>query len=273
MPWMGGKSAISSTRTGRWIAGLLPYTSCYAEPFAGMLGVMLQRHPSHWEIANDLDSRVVNWWDVVREQHDELSRLISLTPQSRVVHARALREVDDLSRSPLQRAHSFTIIVLQSVAGRMAESAWGIHIDGNTGLMDWRRGMDVKLAGLARRLRSVQLENRDATEVLERLARHSDATVYLDPPYADTWGYEGGYRHVDDRDALAAVLRKQRGNVAISGYGDEWDVLGWERHELRTHTPNGTGSEKGLRTEGAVDELHAGGAAGRASVGLGIGEF
>ena len=44
--WVGGKSAHSAARTGTWIAGLLPppgVTYTYCEPFAGMLGVLLQR--------------------------------------------------------------------------------------------------------------------------------------------------------------------------------------------------------------------------------------
>ena len=53
-------------------------------------------------------------------------------------------------------------------------------------------------------------------------------TIYADPPYpsATTTGY--AVRDFD-RDGLADVLMAQRGAVGISGYGDEWDVLGWRR--------------------------------------------
>lgn len=33
---------------------------------------------------------------------------------------------------------------------------------------------------------------------------------------------------------LPAVLRECVGRVAISGYGEEWDGLGWHRQEKRT---------------------------------------
>lgn len=63
--------------------------------------------------------------------------------------------------------------------------------------------------------------------------------TYVDPPYANTVGTAGAYAHDVDRGALGEVLRVQRGRVAISGYGDEWDHLGWERHERRTNTSLG----------------------------------
>ena len=40
-----------------------------------------------------------------------------------------------------------------------------------------------------------------------------------------------------DRDALFAVLAGARARVAISGYGDEWDGLGW-RKETREAQPH-----------------------------------
>ena len=57
-----------------------------------------------------------------------------------------------------------------------------------------------------------------------------DAVVYCDPPYrnADT----SPYRHVPDWTALEEVLRAQTGRVAVSGYGDDWDSLGWRSAEL-----------------------------------------
>ena len=78
LKWVGGKSAASALGTGKWITSLLPYDRTYAEPFAGMCGVLLQRFPSAEEIVNDLDERVVNWWRVVRDRPDEIQRLIMI---------------------------------------------------------------------------------------------------------------------------------------------------------------------------------------------------
>ena len=52
----------------------------------------------------------------------------------------------------------------------------------------------------------------------------------VDPPYADTNNEPYAVvRH--DREETADLLKAQRGKVAISGFDDEWDGLGWLRHE------------------------------------------
>ena len=80
--------------------------------------------------------------------------------------------------------------------------------------------------------------------------------VYVDPPYDNTIGTEGAYRHGVDRDALLDVLRVQRGRVAISGYGDEWDALGWERHEYETVSLLGDpAAKKGATHRGMLAQL------------------
>ena len=251
LPWVGGKNGANPRGHGAWVASLLPVLRgdyCYCEPFFGMGGVLLQRPPARNEVVNDLDSRVVNWWRVVREQPDELSRLIAFMPKSREEHARAVRDMDDPGIDDLHRALAFTVVVLQSVAGRHEESSWGVRI--NQHQRDWRHGIDSRLLRLAKRLRNVQLENRDAVEVLARFAEERGPTVvYVDPPYADTWGHEGAYRHADDRDALADVLRRMSGKVGISGYGAEWDDLGWQRHEFDTLTMLHARHDSSERTE------------------------
>ena len=76
-------------------------------------------------------------------------------------------------------------------------------------------------------MRDVTVENRDGVEILEKLSKRDDYAIYVDPPYggADTSPYGA---QVSDREALAAALRKQQGPVVVSGYGDDWDSLGWQ---------------------------------------------
>ena len=56
--YYGGKNA--QHRTGRWIASMLPYDKGYVEPFAGMLGVLLQRRRSAAEMVNDADGNLID---------------------------------------------------------------------------------------------------------------------------------------------------------------------------------------------------------------------
>ena len=80
------------------------------------------------------------------------------------------------------------------------------------------------------------LEAIDACELLERVAGEAGAVIYVDPPYPSV---KPLYGSEPDWTRLRAALAAQRGAVAVSGYGDEWDALGWRRVERRTTTQIG----------------------------------
>ena len=226
--YRGGKSGISRTGVGRWVAAQIPFDprGLYCEPFAGMAGVLLQRPASRCEVLNDLDGHVHRWWKAVRADHAELQRLLDNTPNGREAYAEAHATMDDPSASDTRRAAAFTVAMLQShPARRGVEGAW--YDNGRSpGIWGaWRYGLTDRLPLLADRLRNVVLENRDAIDLLADLAHRADAVVYADPPYMETMGYE----HDVDREALREALLAQTGQVAVSGYGDEWDGLGWRR--------------------------------------------
>ena len=98
----------------------------------------------------------------------------------------------------------------------------------------WLGSVDT-LPFIAERLLRVQIENRPATEVIQ-LYDSTGTFFYCDPPYphesrGDSKAY--GYEMSDEEHAkLAALLRKVKGKVAISGYRcDLMDRIyrGWKR--------------------------------------------
>jgi D12 class N6 adenine-specific DNA methyltransferase len=67
-----------------FILPLLPTTyRHYCEPFGGSAAVLINRKPAELETYNDIDSEVANFFVCLREEGEELVRLISLTPFSR----------------------------------------------------------------------------------------------------------------------------------------------------------------------------------------------
>ena len=232
---------------GAWIASLLPWehSNTYVEPFAGMAGVLLARQPVRSEILNDLNERIVNWWRVVRDQPEELAELLEYTPWSRRAFEEAKTQLDDATLTPLRRALAFHIVVHQNVlhADNPSQSRWRPFFTRAPHM--WR---PPQVKALADRLRYVQLECRDAVELLAKVSNMEHALIYCDPPYhsADTSPYTlGGVP-----DGLADILRHARAKIAVSGYGNEWDSLGWERAELPTYiVPTGETSTSQRRTE------------------------
>ena len=229
LPYYGGKNPRRDLT--RWIVSQLPFEhrSLYVEPFFGMGGVLLSRAPTSLEIANDINDRLANWWTVLRDSPDEFGRRLDWTPQNcRTEFERSLAALDD--DDPIARAVAFTVVVLSSIWHSDADegSRYRANYSVRTGAKPSWGTEDVMR--LRERTRNLQIESVDAIELLDRLVDIEEAVVYCDPPYrsADT----SLYRFVPDWDALEAVLKAQRGKVAVSGYGSDWDCLGWRSEEL-----------------------------------------
>ena len=225
--WYGGKQGYGKAE---WICSLLPWRkeSVYVEPFGGMASVMARRAPVKCEIFNDLDSRVVNWFRMWRERTEEMTKLVCLTPHSREEYERAWHDREH--PDPLRRAWAFHVVTQQGLISSPDSPAasWLCDQLGTRGSLG--RWMPDRCEDIAERFLNVQLENVEAVSLLRRLKGSENAIIYCDPPYrtSDVKPYRHAYISVD---VLTSVLLSQAGQVAISGYGDEWDHLGWQRHE------------------------------------------
>ena len=113
--WYGGKFSHLD-----WLLPLLPECHHYCEPFAGSGAVLLNRVPSPVETYNDIDGEVVNFFRVLRDQHEELIRAIALTPFSREEYYRAIHTTNGVS--DVERARCFYIKARQTRTG-LAQTA------------------------------------------------------------------------------------------------------------------------------------------------------
>jgi DNA adenine methylase len=114
--WYGGKFSHLN-----WLLPLLPQTTHYCEPFGGSAAVLLNREPSPIETYNDIDSEVVNFFRVLREQQEALIQAIGLTPFSREEFELAISQpVQDIS--DLERARRFFVRARQVRSG-LAQTA------------------------------------------------------------------------------------------------------------------------------------------------------
>ena len=227
--WYGGKAGYGK---GAWIAGLLPWDkdSIYVETHGGMAGVLGSRAPVKHEIFNDIDPRVINWWEQLRTYPDEFAWHVQCCPHSRKLHEWAKQAVDNENISAFDRAVAFHVIALQSVSQNIGQMPqWSRALTPAVGSIGrWRR---ERVAPLAERFSKVKLECGPAEKLLERIADSEMVVIYVDPPYysANTSAYRFSNQDVS---ALTNLLLSQKGKVAISGYENEWEFLGWNRYEL-----------------------------------------
>lgn len=218
--YYGGKTTIAP-----WIVGLMPPHRIYTEAFAGSLAVLFTKPRAQVEVVNDLDDDIVNFWRVLREQHEELERICAMTPYARAEHAACSIDTEEhRGCSDVERARRFWSRCHQAFSRRPFDSGWSTGIDGRGTV---NRAMTLiravgRFAPLAERLAGVTVEHRDALDVLQQYDA-PDAVHYVDPPYVlDTRsGGRARYRHdmtTDQQHDLAAVLNHLAGTVLLSGY-------------------------------------------------------
>ena len=236
LPYFGGKR-----RGGKaaWIVSILPPPSnaqTYIEPFGGMAAVMMSRAPITTEILNDLNERLMNWWVCIRDESAEFARLLAYTPHSRSLFAKAIGELDDMSLPPIRRALAYHIIISGCINrgdGKRIKPS-NFFIASHPGRPQRSKWTLERVERLAQRMYHVGLECRDAIELLNEHAANAHAVVYCDPPYYSA--STSPYLHSEiDVDRLTAALHAQKGYCAISGYGSEWEHLGWHRSERRSY--------------------------------------
>ena len=219
--WYGGKFSHLA-----WLLPLLPQAHHYCEPFGGSAAVLLNRAPSPVETYNDLDGEVTTFFRVLRSQPDELIRQIGLTPFSREEFYIACQNEEGLT--DLERARRFFVRARQvrtglaqtATLGRWANCKQTSRAGMSGAVSRWLGSVD-SLPEIAERLVRVQIENRPAEDVI-RLYDDKDTLFYCDPPYphesrGDTHAY-GDEMSDQEHCALAKLLNKVKGKVAISGY-------------------------------------------------------
>ena len=251
--WYGGKYVH--------LDFILPHLPADAEHFCDVYGgsaaVLINRVPAQVETYNDLDTELVNFFNVLRGQPDELIRSIGLTPFSREELAKACRPANGLM--PLERARRFYVRARQTRTGlaqTSSEGRWAHCVltsrAGMAGAVSRWLGSVEGLPEIAQRLQRVQIENAPGLEVIQRYDT-ARTLFYLDPPYVhnsrgDTVAY-GHEMSDDDHRELANLLHRIEGRAVLSGYRCPlYDELfaEWRRVDAPERICN---SSKGIRTE------------------------
>jgi DNA adenine methylase len=210
-----------------FILPLLPtHFTHYCEVFGGSAAVLINRPPAPVETYNDLDGEVVNFFRCLRDECEELVRLISLTPFSRAELVRALTPAPGLSN--IERARRFFVRARQTRTGlaqTSSEGRWAHCVLTSraemAGAVSRWLGSVEGLPEIVQRLQRVQIENAPAHEIILRYDS-PETLFYCDPPYphearGDSKAY--GYEMTDaEHVRLAKLLNSVRGAVALSGY-------------------------------------------------------
>lgn len=223
-----------------WINSFIPPHTTYVEPFCGAANVFLRKQPAEFEIINDLDGKLVNFFRVLREHTEDLIKSIELTPYSRQEYELSIQPTDD----PLECARRYYVRIQQGWGGAKGQTTWRTqknHAQGKQAVIDWTN--TTPLWQIARRLREAFIEHDDALAVIKRFdAPHT--LFYCDPPYLVEGRRPNSYTHEykrKDHVQLLDTLKQVQGMTIISGYPSQLydqELATWYRAQTTARTIN-----------------------------------
>lgn len=254
--YFGGKGNMTAK-----LLPLLPAHKQYIEPFFGGGSVFFAKQPAEVETINDIDSAVMGFFAVLRDQSEEFIRLAQLTPYSRELYneCRALwREEPDAVR----RAWRWWVVARQAFGGRFGSNWCPEPRTSSRGMACSTAKLLGAVAGLwdvSERLRETQIDCRDAIAAM-RMCCGPETLAYVDAPYVAATRVYGGYEHEfadADHERLVAALLTLPGKFVVSGYAHPiykpLEDAGWHRIDWQTacHAAGRT-RNSGLQGKGAA---------------------
>lgn len=220
--YFGGKFYLAQE-----IIKLFPEHKTYCEVFAGSGQVLFAKQPSSIEIYNDLESKVVNFYRVLRDKdkYQELIRLLSLTPYSREEFYNC-RDTLENEQDDIQKAWLFFITARQSFASK--QDSWGFVVTDSNANMASQVSKYLSSINLLpvihKRLQRVQIENKDFKDIIKNYDT-KDTLFYCDPPYlSEVRQTFNDYKHemsYEDHVELIELLKNIEGKAILSGYDNE----------------------------------------------------
>jgi DNA adenine methylase len=180
--WPGGKRCLVTR-----LLPILPEHDAYVEVFCGSAKLLFAKAPSAWEVINDINGDLVNFFRVAKHRASELAEAFETEciASERFLELKLLGG-GALHQNELERALAFLYLADQSFGGK------GQHFCGTTiQSRDSRPPVKKSLGRVretllktAQRLSSVLIENRDWRACIDRYDS-KDTLFYLDPPYVN----------------------------------------------------------------------------------------
>jgi DNA adenine methylase len=209
--YYGGKQKLAET-----IIRLIPPHKVYVEPFAGGLAVFFAKSKSETEIINDINSEIVNMYEVMKNDFYKLKEKVDATLYSRALLERAGNIYENRDRfDKIDRAWAVWLIVNMSYGGLLSASF--IHSSKANRPKKLANKIENFTDHISSRLHNAYIECCEALPLIKKTDA-PETFFYIDPPYigADQGHYKG--YSAGDFQRLLDILTGLSGKFILSSY-------------------------------------------------------
>lgn len=210
------------------ILPLIPTHDQYVEPFCGGAPVYWAKAPAKREVLNDIDGNLVNFWNCLITDFDELQYLIQITLHSEATHKRAKAVLMDDESSKIQKAWAYWV---------RSQMSFGYVLNGGLRFSrsnEAARSLNKKIQfnyDLYTRIQNTEIFCRNAIELIQMLDSE-DIFMYFDPPYA-----ESNCGHYESQKAvyyeLLKILPSLKCRWLMSSYPSETLENIWKQNSFK----------------------------------------
>lgn len=234
-----------------WIIDHMPDHEVYLEPFFGSGAVFFNKPKKVVETINDIDKRLINLFKQMRDNPEELARLVEYTLYSRTEYELSFEQTAD----DLEDARRMLVRCWMAIGGKTnGHVGWRRNVseNGPYNTYEWN-DMPNRIFAAASRLKDAQIECKDALKLIHEYNR-KNVLIYVDPPYVHSTRqskhYENEFTDKQHIELLQA-LKQHSGPVLLSGYNSDLykeQLEGW--HSLIFEMKTGfTGAKRKTAVE------------------------
>ena len=202
MPYLGGKQALVPK-----LLPLIPEHVCYVEVFGGAAALLLNKPSSPIEVYNDIDSELVNLFEVIRDDAEAFIGRADFLLYSRELYQRWQRDLENgtVPEDRVERAVRFWYVI-RSAFGAHPGKGWAFQRARPRNSAKVVQNALANVRAIHERLKTVEIDHVD----FRRCIKNRDAPttfMFLDPPYLQTERYRAGDFTLEDHRDLARILR------------------------------------------------------------------
>jgi len=217
--YCGGKSRLSQQ-----IIKYMADHKVYIEPFFGSGGIYFckgfksTKQNDYIEVINDLNADIVNFFEQLRDNHQELIEKLEYYEYSETLRKKSKTNCDFYKNSSnIDRACLFFFNICSSFGGDLNKGfAYGFN---NIPLKVINKVKKIKY--YSERIRKSYIFNRTYDVMIDKFDS-KDSLFYLDPPYLNTIKYEVQKDNDLDYNKLSENIKNIKGKFILSHYKDEW---------------------------------------------------